>query len=144
MTEHERTQCATLAALLHAGGLLGLWGFALSAISTAVLALAVRDLSFTATLGFSATLVLGLLERYFAFRLRFDERLFDGLARGSIVSLRSLDVSLERLGLRTAPPMERGLDERMHATRQLMHRHVVVVTCQSAMFVLALMTENLV
>lgn len=143
MTEHERTQCAALAALLHAGSLMSLWGFALSAISAAVLALVVPDLGFTATLAFGATLLLGLLERYFAFRLRLDERLFDGLAGGSVVSLRSLDVSLQRLGLRIPPPMERGLDERMHATRLLMNRHIVVVACQSVMFALAVITETL-
>ncbi|RYF80108.1 MAG: hypothetical protein EOO29_15005 [Comamonadaceae bacterium] len=143
MTEHERTQCATLAALLHAGALLGLWGFALSAISAAVLALVLPDLSLTATLCFGGTVLLGLLERYFAFRLRFDERLFDGLAQGHVVSLLSLDVALERLGLRTAPRPARGLDERMHATRQLLQRHGVLVICQSLMFMLALMTETL-
>lgn len=143
MTEHERTQCATLAALLHAGALIGLWGFALSAISAAVLALLMPDLSFTATLSFGGAALLGLLERYFAFRLRLDEKLFDGLASGQVVSLLSLDVALERLGLRTAPRAERGLEERMLATRQLLRRHAVVVVCQSLMFVLALMTETL-
>lgn len=143
MTEHERTQCATLAALLHAGALLALWGFALSGISAAVLALVLPDLGLTATLCFGGTALLGLLERYFAFRLRFDERLFDGLAQGRVVSLLSLDVALERLGLRTAPRPERGLEERMRATRQLLQRHGVLVACQSAMFVLALVTETL-
>ena len=144
MTEHERTQCATLAALLHADGMLALWGFSLSTISAAVLALSIRDLSFIATLGFGITLLLGLLERYFAFRVRFDEKLFDGLAKGSVVSLLSLDFALERLGLRTAPRMERGLQERMLATRQLMYRHAVIVVCQSVMFALALLTEDMV
>lgn len=143
MTEHERTQCATLAALLHAGAVLALWGFALSAISAAVLALVLPDLSLTATLCFAGTAVLGLLERYFAFRLRFDERLFDGLSKGHVVSLLSLDVALERLGLRTAPRPARGLQERMQSTRQLLQGHGVLVTCQSLMFVLALMTESL-
>ena len=143
MTEHERTQCATLAALLHAGALLGLWGFALSAISAAVLALVLPDLSLTATLCFGGTALLGLLERYFAFRLRFDERLFDGLCKGHVVSLLSLDVALERLGLRTAPRPARGLEERMLATRQLLQRHGVLVICQTLMFTLALMTETL-
>ena len=142
MTEHERTQCATLAALLHAAALLALWGFALSGISAAVLALVMPDLGLTATLCFGATALLGLLERYFAFRLRFDERLFDGLAQGRVVSLLSLDVALERLGLRTAPRAERGLEERMRATRQLLQRHGVLVICQSLMFVLALITET--
>ena len=143
MTEHERTQCATLAALLHAASLLALWGFALSGISAAVLALVLPDLGLTATLCFGATALLGLLERYFAFRLRFDERLFDGLAQGRVTSLLSLDVALERLGLRTAPRPERGLEERMRATRQLLQRHGVLVICQSAMFVGALITETL-
>ena len=143
MNDNERAQCATLAALLRAGQLAGWWGFALGVIAAAVLALTVRALSMTATMGFGAVAVLGVLERYFAFRLRFDQRLFEALAAGTLPSLRALDAALAALGLRAAPAEERALAERIGGTRQLMQRHLVVVACQSAMFLLAVMTEDL-
>jgi hypothetical protein len=94
--------------------------------------------------------VLGALERYFAFRLRFDEALFDGLARSTVTSLDALDKALASLGLRDAPqhqqphqPPTRALEDRVQGTRQLMQRHAIVVACQSAMFLLALMTQDL-
>ena len=90
-------------------------------------------------------LVLGALERYFAFRLRFDQALFADLARGAIASLDALDTALDRLGLRGAEASKalRPLDDRVQGTRQLMQRHAIVVACQSAMFLLALMTQDL-
>ena len=144
--DNDRTTCAALAALLRAMALLALWGFALTCISALVLALTLRSLSTTATMGFGAVVVLGALERYFAFRLRFDEALFDDLARGTVASLDALDRALSALGLREPPPSQhapRPLDDRVQGTRQLMQRHAIVVACQSAMFLLALMTQDL-
>lgn len=142
----ERTTCAALAGLLRATALLALWGFALTCISALVLALTMRSLSTTATMGFGAVVILGALERYFAFRLRFDEALFDGLARNTVASLDALDKALSTLGLREPPPSPhaaRPLDDRVRGTRLLMQRHAIVIACQSAMFLLALMTQDL-
>jgi hypothetical protein len=100
MTDNERATCAALAGLLRAAALLALWGFALTCIAALVLALTLRSLSSTAAMGFGAVVILGALERYFAFRLRFDEALFDGLARNTVVSLGALDQALSALGLR--------------------------------------------
>ncbi|MET3382882.1 hypothetical protein [Variovorax paradoxus] len=145
--DNDRTTCAALAGLLRAITLLGLWGFALTCISALVLALTLRSLSTTATMGFGAVVILGALERYFAFRLRFDEALFDGLARNTVASLEALDKALSTLGLREPPPSQhnttRPLDDRVQGTRQLMQRHAIVVACQSALFLLALMTQDL-
>lgn len=144
--DNDRTTCAALAALLRAMALLALWGFALTCISALVLALTLRSLSATATMGFGAVVILGALERYFAFRLRFDEALFDGLARNTVASLDALDRALSSLGLREPPPSQhapRPLDDRVQGTRQLMQRHAIVVACQSALFLLALMTQDL-
>ncbi|RSZ41233.1 MULTISPECIES: hypothetical protein [unclassified Variovorax] len=144
--DNDRTTCAALAALLRAMALLALWGFALTCISALVLALTLRSLSTTATMGFGAVVILGALERYFAFRLRFDEALFDGLARNTVASLDALDRALSSLGLREPPPSQhapRPLDDRVQGTRQLMQRHAIVVACQSAMFLLALMTQDI-
>ena len=144
--DNDRTTCAALAALLRAVALLALWGFALTCISALVLALTLRSLSTTATMGFGAVVILGALERYFAFRLRFDEALFDGLARNTVASLDALDRALAPLGLREPPASQhapRPLDDRVQGTRQLMQRHAIVVACQSALFLLALMTQDL-
>lgn len=122
-----------------------MWGFALTCIAALVLALTLRSLSSTAAMGFGAVLVLGALERYFAFRLRFDQALFADLARGAIASLDVLDTALGRLGLRNAEASKalRPLEDRVQGTRQLLQRHAIVVACQSAMFLLALMTQDL-
>ncbi|MGJ7500420.1 hypothetical protein ACSFBF_08675 [Variovorax sp. ZT5P49] len=146
--DNDRTTCAALAGLLRAIALLALWGFALTCISALVLALTLRSLSTTATMSFGAVVILGALERYFAFRLRFDEALFDGLARNTVASLDALDKALAALGLREPPSSSqhtttRPLDDRVQGTRQLMQRHAIVVACQSALFLLALMTQDL-
>ena len=145
MTDSDRATCAALAGLLRAAAVLAVWGFALMCIAALVLALTMRSLSTTAAMSFGAVAVLGALERYFAFRLRLDQALFGDLARGDIVSLEALDSALDRLGLRNAqPPADiRPLDDRVQGTRQLMQRHAIVVACQSAMFLLALMTQDL-
>jgi hypothetical protein len=148
MNDKDRATCATLAGLLRAAAVLALWGFALSCIAALVLALTLRSLSTTATMSLGAVVILGALERYFSFRLRFDEALFDGLAKGRIASLEALDGALSTLGLRETqqqqhPRTTRPLDDRAAGTRQLMQRHAIVVACQSAMFLLALMTQDI-
>jgi hypothetical protein len=145
MTDNERATCAALAGLLRAFTVLAIWGFALTCIAALVLALTLRSLSTTAAMGFGAAVILGVLERYFAFRLRLDQALFDDLARGTIASLEALDGALDSLSLRNAQPSQhiRPLDNRVQGTRQLMQRHAIVVACQSAMFLLALMTQDL-
>jgi len=144
MTDNDRATCAALAGLLRAFTVLAIWGFALTCIAALVLALTLRSLPTTPTMGFGAVVILGVLERYFAFRLRLDQTLFGDLARGTIASLDALDRALDRLGLRNAPssPSTRPLDDRVQGTRQLMQRHAIVVACQSAMFLLALMTQD--
>lgn len=144
MNDTDRATCQTLAALLRAGGVLAAWGFALTGIAALVLALTLRALPTTPAMALGAVAVLGVLERYFAFRLRLDRVLFDGLARGTIASLDALDTALARLGLRSADAdATRPLPERVLGTRQLLQRHAIVVACQSAMFLLALMTQDL-
>lgn len=136
MTGPDRATCATLAALLRAGALLGHWSLALSA--TAALALALRDLGTAALFACGATLLLGLPERYLALRLRLDERLFAGLAHGHVESLAALDAALARLGLGGAPGTPRSLDERLLGTRRWMRRHALLVAGQTTTFLLAL------
>jgi len=145
MTDCDRATCAALASLLRAVAVLAHWGFMLTCIAALALALTPCAISSTTTLMFGAMVMLGLLERYFAFRLRFDAALFDGLARNTITSLDALDQALDVLGLRpTQPqPTARLLDDRVQGTKRLMRNHVIAVTCQSAVFFLALPIQRL-
>jgi hypothetical protein len=143
MTDHERSLCTATARLLQAAGAVAAWGLGLSLIAVSVLALTGRSLSLLSCMGFGAVAVIGVLERYLAQRLRLDAGLFHDLASGAIASLGTLDLALKKLGLRFAPDTPRELNVRAQAARQLMQRHAITVACQSAMFLLALLTQDL-
>ena len=145
MTDHERALCTATARLLHAAGVIAAWGLGLSLVAVGVLALTGRSLSMLSSMGFGAVAIIGIFERYMALRLRLDVGLFDGLASGAIPSLSTLDVALQKLGLRPASDADapRALADRVQGARQLMQRHGIAVACQSAMFLLALLTQDL-
>lgn len=146
MTDHERALCTATARLLQAAGVIAAWGLGLSLIAIGVLALTGRSLSMLSCMGFGAVAIIGIFERYMALRLRLDVGLFDGLASGAIPSLSTLDVALQKLGLRHSPEASdapRALADRVLGARQLMQRHGIAVACQSAMFLLALLTQDL-
>ncbi|MGJ7487633.1 hypothetical protein ACSFA2_20385 [Variovorax sp. LT2P21] len=146
MTDHERALCTATARLLQAAGVIAAWGLGLSLVSLGVLALTGRSLSMLSCMGFGAVAIIGIFERYMALRLRLDVGLFDGLASGAIPSLSTLDVALQKLDLRQAseaPDAPRALADRVQGARQLMQRHGIAVACQSAMFLLALLTQDL-
>jgi hypothetical protein len=146
MTDHERALCTATARLLQAASVIAAWGLGLSLVSLGVLALTGRSLSMLSCMGFGAVAIIGVFERYMALRLRLDVGLFDGLASGAIPSLSTLDVALQKLGLRHSPEASdapRALADRVQGARQLMQRHGIAVACQSAMFLLALLTQDL-
>lgn len=146
MTDHERALCTATARLLQAASVIAAWGLGLSLVALGVLALTGRSLSMLSCMGFGAVAIIGVFERYMALRLRLDVGLFDGLASGAIPSLSTLDVALQKLGLRhstEASDAPRALADRVQGARQLMQRHGIAVACQSAMFLLALLTQDL-
>lgn len=143
MNDNDRALCAATARLLQASGTVSAWGLALAVVGMAVLALTGRSLPLVSWLGFAAVALLGLPERYLAFRLRLDAGLFNDLAAETIVSPDALDHALQRLGLRSAPGEPRTLQERVLGARQLLQRHGIVVICQSVLFMLALLTQDL-
>lgn len=143
MTPDDRALCTATTSLLRGYTAVAALGLALTGIALGVLALTSRSLSLVSCMGFGAVGVIGVLERYFWLRLRFDVGLFEALAQGGIESLSRLDGALQRLGARAAPEAPRNLDERIAGTRQLMQRHGIVVACQGAMFLLALLTQEL-
>jgi hypothetical protein len=143
MSENDRALCAAAASLLRACAAVMACGLALSCVSLLVLALTARSLPTLSCMGFGATVVIGILERYLASRLRLDGGLFERMATGTIASVAALDGALRRLGLRFAPDSARSIEERVQDARQLIQRHGIVVACQAAMFLLALLTQDL-
>lgn len=91
--------------------------------------------------------LLGLIERYFALRLRLDAGLFADLASGRIADLASLDEGLAAIGARTGTPTSspidppRALDDRIAGCRRLWRRHLVAVVLQAAMTLLAVVSS---
>ena len=143
MNDMDRALCSATARLLQAARIVAAWGLALSVVAIAVLALTGRSLPMLSTMGFAAVALVGVLERYLAFRLYFDAGLFKDLAGGAIASLDDLDDALQRLGLRPASGQPRALEDRVAGARQLLQRHGVAVACQSGLFLLALLTQDL-
>ena len=89
-------------------------------------------------------MLLGLPERYLAFRLRLDAGLFADLAQNRIASLDALDQARQRLDVRKAPSDgPRALQDRVAGARQLLQRHAGLVICQSVFLVLALLTQGI-
>ena len=146
MTPDDRALCTATTSLLRGYAAVAALGLALTGIALGVLALTSRSLALVSCMGFGAVAIIGIFERYMALRLRLDVGLFDGLASGAIPSLRTLDVALQKLSLRQAseaPDAPRALADRVQGARQLMQRHGIAVACQSAMFLLALVTQDL-
>ena len=140
MDDTERARCATTARLLEAAGVVSLWGLAMSLIALLMLAdgCSADHLSI---MGYVIAALLGLPERYFAFRIRFDAGLFKDLARGTIASLPDLDHALNEAGLRHSAVPLRSLDKRLAGARQLIKRHCALVACQSVALAAALLNQ---
>ena len=143
LNDNDRALCAATARMLQASATISAWGLGLAAIGMVVLALTGRSLPLVSWLGFAAVALLGLPERYLAFRLQLDAGLFNDLAAQNTPSLVALDQALQRLGLRKAPDEPRTLQDRVLGCRQLLQRHGIVVICQSVLFLLALLTQDL-
>lgn len=143
MNDNDRALCASTARLLQAASVVAAWGLAQGVLAIAVLALTWRSLPLLSAMVFGAVALVGVLERYLAFRLRFDAGLFSDLAGNAIGSPGALDSALQRLSLRAAPRQPRGLEDRVMGARQLMQRHGMAVACQAAFFILALLTQDI-
>lgn len=132
----DRADCAALAALLAGQDTLARWSLWLSALALAALCFVPAREATTLPLAVAA--LLGLPERYLAFRLRLDQRLFDALAAGRIADLAALDRSLAHIGLRAAPEGgTRPLADRLRGTHRLVRWHASIVVVQSLVFLAA-------
>ncbi|MDM0106722.1 hypothetical protein QTH97_17380 [Variovorax sp. J22R24] len=142
MNDNDRALCAAAAGVLRGCGAVAAWGLALTSIAGLVLALTGRSLSLSAWIAYAAVGVAGLAERYFGLRLRLDTALFEGLARGTIGSFAALDGALQGLGLRRTADTPRPIADRIAGTRQLMQKHGILVTLQTALFAVALAMQD--
>lgn len=146
MTEHfasrplddrDRSRCAVIARRMDAAQALGL--FALACVAVAMISLSVdswRGENLVTALG---AVLLGLVERYYALRLRLDAGLFADLASGRIADLAALDDGLAAIGVRAAGP--RTLDARIAGCRTLWRRHMMVVAVQALLTLLAVVSS---
>lgn len=133
----DRARCAAVARRMDAAQPLGLLALACTAVAMIGLAVdAWRDEVLAIALG---AVLLGLIERYFALRLRLDAGLFADLASGRIADLAALDDGLAAIGVRVAT--SRTLDARIAGCRRLWRRHLVVVVVQAAMTLLAVVSS---
>lgn len=132
MGEQERADALALSALLRASlRTLGTWSLGLSLLAI-VVGVAWPPSSLAVAGLWALVLLCGLMERYFAFRLSLDERLFHQLGHGHLPSLQALDTSLARLGLRQSALPERPWSDRLRGTRHLLQRHLALVLLQTA------------
>jgi hypothetical protein len=133
----DRARCAVVARRMQGNLTFGL--LALACTTVMLLGMAAGAWRDEALMLAIATSLLGVVERYFALRLRLDAGLFADLASGRIADLAALDDGLAVIGVRTGKP--RTLDDRIAGCRRLWRRHLVVVVVQTAMTLLAVVSS---
>ncbi len=133
----DRARCAVVARRMDAAHALGLLALVCTAIALIGMAVdAWRDEVLAVALG---ALLLGMVERYYALRLRLDAGLFADLASGRIADLAALDHGLAAIGARIATP--RPLDDRIAGCRRLWRRHLAIVVVQAVTTLLAVVSS---
>lgn len=143
MNDMDRTLCAVTARLLQASRVTAAWGLAISVVAIAMLAFTGCALPMLSLITFAAAALVGVLERYLAFRLYFDAGLFRDLVGGTNAPLDALDSALQRLGLRPVSALPRALEDRVAGARKMLLRHATAVACQTGLLLLALLTQTL-
>lgn len=132
----RRADAQLLTAMLGASGrVLGPWSLVVSALALA--ALVWRPSAQPWPWLWLPVLAAGVGERYLAWRLALDERLFSLLGRGDPGSLEALDGALQRLGLRRADAVPRPWLPRVRGTQRLLRAHLLVVLLQTTALLLA-------
>lgn len=128
-----RADALVLSAVLHASvRVLGPWSLGLSLAAVGLVALVSVSSGLVLAVAMSGgVLLLGLIERYLAFRLALDQRLFAALGNGGLPDLTTMDVALAQIGLRKAPKTVRSWRQRVQGTRGLVKCHAVVVALQT-------------
>ncbi len=138
---HDRARCAVVARRMDATQAPGLLAMACTSVMLLGMAAgAWHDEDLALAL---ATALLGVVERYFALRLRLDAGLFADLADGRIADIAALDAGLAAIGVRAGAPTNppRPLDARIAGGRRLWRWHLAVVLLQAAMTLLAVVSS---
>jgi hypothetical protein len=136
----DRARCAVVARRMQGNLTFGL--LALACTTVMLLGMAAGAWRDEALMLAIATSLLGVVERYFALRLRLDAGLFADLASGRIADLAALDAGLAAIGVHgVRGNLARTLDDRIAGCRRLWRRHLVVVVAQTAMTLLAVVSS---
>ena len=131
--DQSRATSAVAAAFLAQGRLIGRLSLPLTAgailllVALAIFGPAPRIATAIALL---AAIVLGLVERYFAFRVGFDAALFARLADDPDAALSRLDRALIDLGLLPSEKARRPLEVRFAGARKLLLRQAAAAILQ--------------
>ena len=126
MTPEERAEAGITAEMLGAGGRTDLISVGLTLLAAAAL-----------LFGFGwqpasiATLALGLVGRYFGFRIGLDRRLFDELAEGRL-EVADLDAALRSITGGKAGTAARSIADRCRGARRLLALQAWVFVAQFA------------
>lgn len=133
----RRADAQLLTAMLGASvRVLGPWSLVISALALA--ALVWRPSAQPWPWPWLLVLAAGVGERYLAWRLALDERLFALLGRGDLGGLEALDGALQRLGLRRADPAApRPWLSRVRGTQRLLRAHLLVALLQTTALLFA-------
>lgn len=122
----DRAACAVVAAAMH--GAAG-WSLVAGLTALAVLAAVVNRGAATGALAVLVPLVVA--ERYAAWRVALDARLFDRLANGELPDLAELDGALQHVFAVPATKAGRALPERIAGARRLLRAqagtHVLLI-----------------
>lgn len=126
MTSEERAEARVTAEMLGAAGRTDLMSVGLTLLAAAALVFRV---------GFApaalAALLLGVVARYYGFRVALDRRLFDDLAEGRM-ELTALDAALRSTSGGSAGTGERSVADRCRGARGLLKMQAWVVVAQLA------------
>lgn len=145
MTVAEREVCTVIAAVLHAHRTLASLGLSMVVVVAAVLAATslldseIKAITLAVAIIF---LTLGAVERYFAFRIRLDERLFSALGDGRLTSPSSLDDALLRLDLIGGDRTARTLDGRLKGAAGLCSKHRSLIVVQFVAVIVFAILQN--
>ena len=146
MTVTEREACTVMAAILHAHrplaslGLLMTTVVAAALMSTGLLNIGIETIALAVAV---IALTIGATERYFAFRVRLDEKLFGALGNSKLTSTSDLDAVLLRLDLISSGQPMRPLEERLKGAAKLSAKHRRLVIIQFAAVIAFALMQNL-
>jgi hypothetical protein len=126
LTTAERAQCLSIAALLQAASGLAFFAWSMFAFIT----LAVIFTGFKAiAIGTVTILILLVIERYLAFRIRFDAELFEAWGRDSSLDWTHLDQGLASIGIgakKSKGGFVRSTTERIRGARRLVFQYLLL------------------